>query len=307
MKLLLTIFFPCVFTQAALAGDTLRPVSFADSCALKLVPNAGYVPDLVTYKTQLGGFVCGNSVLNTPEKAQKYYWTDSSKTLTAIAFWFGQKIQSNTPGQIRAKVYRVNPQTGAPSDLIATSPTKPMNAIDTSDNLTVLNLASSVVLPDTFFVALDLSLLSPGDSAGLLSTRDGCFSGEQLAWEQDSTGAWVPFNDGTSITSWGLDIDMAIFPMGDFGLHTGAPPILESSISVFPNPAREKLFIQTNGKPADVWISDCSGRLVYSAHVNRSTFTHEIEVDTRNLRSGIYFLGMKSEFISAVRKIVVAD
>lgn len=291
--------------QLASASDTIKPLSFADTCAWIFIPNEGFVPDLVTYKTPLGGYVCGNSVLHTPEKAQKYYGTDSAKTLTAIAFWFGQKIQSSAPGQIKAKVYRVNPVTGAPADLIAESLAKPVHAVDTSDNLTVLNLANPVALPDTFFVALDVSLLAPGDSVGLLSTRDNCFSGEQLAWEKDSTGAWVPFNDGTSITSWGLDIDMAIFPVGDFGLHTRAEMIPSTSVSVFPNPAGEKLFIRSDGRPAGISISDLSGRLMHSVHVDYST--PEIEMDISSLCSGIYFLEIRNENFRAVRKIVIAD
>lgn len=297
-----------LFSQFLFASDTIKPVSYSDTCALKLVPSVGYVLDLVTYKTQLGGYVCGNSTLNTPEKAQKYYWTDSSKYITAVALWFGQKKQSVSPGQIRANIYRVNPVTGAPSDLIAESLAKSVSQIDTSDQYTVLNLSTPTLLPDTFFVALDLTLLSPGDSIGLLSTRDGCFSGEQLAWEKDSSGVWLPFNDGTSITSWGLDIDMAIFPVGDFGLHMGIKNIGEMNAVIYPNPASEKIFIEINesyGARAVIRISDLTGKNMYRPSVIQQN--ERIQIDVRDFNRGIYLLEIRGERKTTIAKIVIAD
>jgi len=294
------LFITLLFSQLVFANDTIKPVSYSDTCALD-----GAIPKLVTYKTQLGGYICGNSVLNTPEKAQKYYWSDSAKTLTAVAFWFGQKMQAPFPGLIKAKVYRVNPSTGAPAALLAESSMYSVGNIDTSDNLTVLNFSSPVMLPDTFFVALDLTLLSPGDSIGLLSTRDGCYSGEQLAWEKDSTGVWVPFNDGTSITSWGLDIDMAIFPVGDFGLHTTVEPIDESPAKVFPNPASDKIIIELQNENAFlIRVADMQGKFVYEN--NFLPREQRIELNTINFTPGIYFLEITSAKKTSAQKIIIA-
>lgn len=296
------LFLTLFSAQLVLASDTIKPVSYSDTCAL-----VGNIPNLVTYKTQLGGYICGNSVLNTPEKAQKYYWNDSAKTLTAVAFWFGQKIQAPFPGLIKAKVYRVNPSSGSPAALLAESSMYSVGNIDTSDNVTVLNFSSPTLLPDTFFVALDLALLAPGDSIGLLSTRDGCYSGEQLAWEKDSTGAWVPFNDGTSITSWGLDIDMAIFPVGDFGLHTAVEAVYESNVLVYPNPASEKIMIdlqKENQNSLSIQMLDLQGRALYTRDSNKQV--EQIEIETTDFTPGIYFLEIRSAQKTSVQKIVIA-
>ena len=65
------------------ASDTLRPVSFADTCARKFVPNVGVVPDLVIYvytpQGGFGGYICGNNDLNIPVKAQKYYFPHTGR------------------------------------------------------------------------------------------------------------------------------------------------------------------------------------------------------------------------------------
>jgi len=298
--LLKILFTALLCSQLVFASDTIKPVSYADTCAL-----VGNIPNLVTYKTQLGGYICGNSVLNTPEKAQKYYWSDSSKTLTAVAFWFGQKMQAPFPGLIKAKVYRVNPTNGKPSVLLGESAMRSVGNIDTSDNLTVLPFTNAIALPDTFFVALDLTLLSPGDSIGLLSTRDGCYSGEQLAWEKDSTGTWVPLNDGTIITSWGLDIDMAIFPVGDFGLHTGVETIHEEDVLVYPNPASEKIFINLQTKNAlSLQVLDLQGRALYTSDFRKRE--GQIEIETTHFTPGIYILEIKSTKNRSVQKIVIA-
>ena len=296
------LFIALLCARLVFASDTIKPVSYSDTCAL-----VGTLPNLVTYKTQLGGYICGNNVLNTPEKAQKYYWSDSSKTLTAVAFWFGQKMQAPFPGLIKAKVYRVNPASGKPSVLLGESMAGSVGNIDTSDNLTVLPLANALTLPDTFFLALDLSLLTPGDSIGLLSTRDGCFSGEQLAWEMDSTGAWVPFNDGTSITSWGLDIDMAIFPVGDFGLHTAVELIQESDVLVYPNPASEKIVIdlqKEKGNTLSIQLRDLQGRALYARELSNQE--KQIQIETTRFTPGIYFLEIRSAQKTSAQKIVIA-
>lgn len=297
---LLTAAILLFFAFNAVASDTLKPASYADTCALN-----GNIPDLVTYKTPLGGFICGNNALNTPEKAQKYFWNDSARTLTAVAFWFGQKQQAVFPGNIRAKVYRAHPLTGSPTLLLGESTLESVGNIDTSDQLSVLSFTNSILLPDTFFVALDLSLLSPGDSIGLLSTRDGCYSGEQLAWEKDSAGAWTPLNDGTAITSWGLDIDMAIFPVGDFGLHTGMSIPQRKSTSVFPNPAREKIFVDLQNEPGSffcVELFDLQGQVQYKKFFHVKA---RIEIETMLFNPGAYFLTVKSEKLNSVQKIMI--
>lgn len=288
------------FTLRTVASDTLRPVSFSDSCAL-----TGIFPDLVTYKTPLGGFICGNNVLNTSEKAQKYYWTDSLKMLSAVAFWFGQKIQAPFPGLIRAKVYRVNAANGSPESLLGESNVFSVGNIDTVNHLSVVFFPAPLALPDTFFVSLDLSLLNPGDTVGLLSTRNGCFSGEQLAWEKDSMGIWVPMNDGTNITSWGLDIDMAIFPIGDFGLHTSAPTLRKNDMWVYPIPAAEKVRIALgNELPLlSLRIVNAHGEIVYQEKEIRK-YPHEIAIAA--FPPGIYFLEAHNAQTTGVKKLVIS-
>ncbi|GIV35109.1 MAG: hypothetical protein KatS3mg031_2644 [Chitinophagales bacterium] len=295
------------------AADTLRPASFADTCARKNIQPVGEVPDLVTYvytpQSQFAGFICGNSDLNLPVKAQKYATAYNPATLTAIAYWFGEKILTDSFAVIRGMVFAADMLTGAPGTLLAITDSFPATAIDTSNRLTVLPLPSPVLLPDTFFVALDVSGVSGGNYVGLLSTKDGCYSGKQLAWERDSLGNWHPFNDGTTITSWGLNIDMAIFPIGDFGLHTSIERTMPESLQVTleANHLHIRFHLQT-ASALTLTLIDRMGRQMWQQQTPQAANgLHQIQTVLPPLSSGLYLLTFAVGGETHVQKIFLSQ
>ena len=269
------------------------------------------IPDLALFINPLGGYICGNSIYKIRTKAQKFYYENG--VLKQVAFLIRKKTQAVFPGVIRAGVYNVDPMTGAPDSLLAHSSFFPVGNIksfinvDSADNHTIVTFQDSVQLPDTFFVGLDLTFLAPGDSSqgitgdtiGLWSTREGCFSGEQLAWEEDSAGVWHPFNDGTTSSSWGLDIDMAIFPIGNFVSDTIIDGIVQKelvTVNVYPNPADDYVVFKGDWRQAESQIDlfGIDGETVLTKTVQWDDSGSFI-LQTGHLPSGIYLFEISVE------------
>lgn len=294
--------FFIIFSDLQAQSDTLRPASFSDSCAGRTAPGGQYIPDLALYINPLGGYICGRSIYGMKTKAQKFYHKGGK--LKQVAFLIHKKTQAIFPGVIRVGVYNVDPITGAPDEILAYSSfysvgnIKSFVNIDSTSNFTIVNFNDTVLLPDTFFIGLDLTLLEAGDlsqgisgdTLGLWSTSDSCFSGEQLAWEEDSNGIWHPFNDGTMFSSWGLDIDMAVFPIGDFGfeLVDGLDKIRLREVKIFPNPASEGVFLKGdwNGN-VHIKLLDLAGRTVLEKLI-RHDKAGIYSLDIRQLEEGLY-------------------
>ena len=97
MKNLLAIFCIGFITINVKAQtDTLKPVSFSDSCSWRTTGDNKYIPDLALFSNPLGGYVCGRSTYEIKTKAQKFYHKDG--TLKQVAFLFGELTQSIFPG-----------------------------------------------------------------------------------------------------------------------------------------------------------------------------------------------------------------
>ncbi|NNF02732.1 MAG: T9SS type A sorting domain-containing protein [Bacteroidia bacterium] len=93
-----------------------------------------------------------------------------------------------------------------------------------------------------------------------------------------------------------------IIPYVSKGFPTGISPIIDKSISVYPNPAFDQIYIESiaNLKSVSVSIFDVQGVEVLSDPVIDAT-----KIDVSNLSNGVYTLVLNSGFnVSAVRFIV---
>ncbi|MCK5815992.1 MAG: T9SS type A sorting domain-containing protein [Flavobacteriaceae bacterium] len=82
--------------------------------------------------------------------------------------------------------------------------------------------------------------------------------------------------------------------------------VLENGITIFPNPASEKLFItnHTNFNLQKAIIYDVSGRVLYDIKISNSGSTKKINIEA--LAQGVYFLKIISDKAS-ITKIFVVD
>ena len=77
----------------------------------------------------------------------------------------------------------------------------------------------------------------------------------------------------------------------------------EYSLNIFPNPASNKLFVQTNGWEGkkEIKIFDISGRTVF---IDNSTDTKS-EIDVSTFPKGIYLVSVKNNIHKVVKKIKI--
>lgn len=80
------------------------------------------------------------------------------------------------------------------------------------------------------------------------------------------------------------------------------PEFIENNLSVFPNPADNKVYIQLNGvEISNVQVSDMTGRQI-GTHTSSYQY---VELDVSDYKAGTYFLQINTEIGSLVRKVVV--
>ena len=79
--------------------------------------------------------------------------------------------------------------------------------------------------------------------------------------------------------------------------HLNAVPVINAkSIKAFPNPVTDKLVIQTGNSlisTRDLLITDLSGKIYRGMNINK-TGPYSLEINMSTLKSGIYFIKVKS-------------
>ncbi|MFN2396259.1 MAG: T9SS type A sorting domain-containing protein [Bacteroidales bacterium] len=74
-----------------------------------------------------------------------------------------------------------------------------------------------------------------------------------------------------------------------------------TDVKIFPNPANNNVFIRSGDMILDVWISDVTGKQVYSEVINNT----EAKVSVENLQSGIYIVGIYTQQGITVKKLQI--
>ena len=212
---------------------------------------------------------------------------------------------SSNPGYINMVLYDVDPLTYAPKNLLYTSDPLNLSAIDTTmGNLTYIFAPFSIqLMTDSFFIGFELHL-NTGDQLGCASTKDGCYEGIQLAWEQRSDNSYHPMNESGS-SDWGMDMDFWIFPImqlpgtGISNLNVSTEP------DISPNPTNGKVTIQFNDEAnlsQILCVFNITGELVFKEPVFGKSVE---EIDLSQLPSGIYSVVLSGNQI--FRKTVVIE
>lgn len=114
---------------------------------------------------------------------------------------------------------------------------------------------------------------------------------------------WV---EGASPGSIFFDINNKPFaitaPVGINELHSAL-----SNISVYPNPAKDKVTVYLGNISGSTTISvlNTIGQTVQSIRINKPSQTAETTIDTDNLASGLYFIRVENAAGTAERKLVI--
>jgi hypothetical protein len=282
------------------AMDTLFPTIFDDECSDTLW---SFQPS-----TQWGNVFGTNGFLDA-EKAQKFRFDDAATyTVFDIGVFFSQASVVGD-GNLRVKIYSVNPRDGGPDDLLGTSDDIKVSDIQIDDEnlaITFFDLAEPIeVNQDAFFVSVDFtSLYETSDTVGVFHTDVDCGSGED-AWELFN-GQW-----GNMFDSWGeLQSEMAIVAFVDFQESTSTEDINEYvSFNTFPSPARDVLNIQytlQESTPVNIELYGLDGkRMVMLPQGRQSTGNHNMQMDVSDWNNGSYLARITTEKGVITRKVIV--
>jgi hypothetical protein len=117
-----------------------------------------------------------------------------------------------------------------------------------------------------------------------------------VRWE-DGLGATLGTSTSLSYTMPAADATLTAV----FQSTINVEELVVGSVELFPNPARERVTIRTEGMIEQVFITDITGRMVYSADVNES----ELTLNTGNFNTGIYLVRIHTAEGVVVKKMEV--
>ena len=270
--------------------DTLFPPIFAEECANTVVsfePTDGW------------GYVSGTNNFMDLEKAQKFSFEEEGmfSVMEVGVFFIDAALVGD--GNLRAKIYSVNEETGGPGELLGTSNDLKASEVVTDDEELVLTLFNfdmpAAGSGDAFFVSIDFAdLYTTNDTVGIFLSDVDCGSGED-AWEFFGD-QWVRMFD-----SWGgLESDLFMAVVVDFQGSTSTNDISETlSVTTYPSPASDVINVNYSLKdPSTVLLEVYSldgKRVVALPQGRQSTGTHNIQLQVDEWESGTYLTRISTD------------
>jgi PKD repeat protein len=261
------------------------------------------------YPAQGGGYVTGNNGYGDVAKAQAYTPVNSTSYISDIIVYIGDIINtSGDPNSALAFVIYDMDGTGTSTGGTVAAPGTILGAGSitlsqlTTANPILIGMPSTVTVTGPYAVGVDFSLLSAGDTVGIVSTTDGDANGAELAWEQWDTGAWH-----TLLEAWPLDVDMVLIPIECDQLPVGIETKVEASeFYIFPNPTNNVLNVVSGSdlsNTSTLSVIDISGQLI-----SETTLTNkQTAIDVSQLAAGIYFAKLTTDSKTKTLKFIIAE
>jgi sugar lactone lactonase YvrE len=165
-------------------------------------------------------------------------------------------------------------------------------AVDASGNVYVADSDNNEIRKITPIGLV--STLAGSTSSG---STNGQGSSASFSWP---TGVAVDASDNVYVTD-GLNNEIRKITIASTTTPT-LNDIKRSSISIFPNPAKDLLNINLSDVNGTLSISDIQGSLVLTQAVNGK----QVQLSTASLQNGIYLLNVVSDGASYVTRVVIA-
>jgi len=262
------------------------------------------------YSSPNGGYAFGNNGYGDKAKAQTYSDTNSF-VLREVLLIFGDVVfeSQDSSSMIRVNIYD-NYGEGvtsagvsdsiAPDSVLAFVDVPVYELMDDGSFSQADFSSSDLVIFNRFSVGIDFTLLSIGDTVGLMSTTDGDAGGTLNAWELTANDVWFTVEE--SAYSWGLDVDLAIFPVIDENDPAGVSEKEELKWSFYPNPSTETVWLSTESRDQwDIVVHDMLGKIVYTD----SFFGENKEVNVEGFGNGVFLLSISNEKWTSWQRLVV--
>jgi len=293
--------------QNARAMEGVSPPSFGDDCSLSVT---GY-----TISDNIWGFVVGTNDYGDLEKAQLLEFTGSATYSVIAVFASFSDYSAVGNGEIRAKIYAYDEDSGLPGELLGTSDSTLVSDIAPTDSIVqftpflFLGDQAPIVNNSSFVASIDISALyETEDTVGIFHTNDSCgFGGDSFErWLEGDV--WVRMD-----TAWGLNLDFIITAVVEFDEATSADEFVKhNGLELYPaspNPARYTTNLNYGLDKVDkvtIDIFDAQGKRIKSLErQGQSTGRHQEQILTHDMSAGTYFYRISNSAGSLVSRFVV--
>jgi len=240
---------------------------------------------LTIYGEQNGGYVSGNNSYGDLAKADYFTGATNGWKISDVYIYFG--IATGSSSQVPVKIWNDNGTGNSPSTVLGTVNVALSSIVSDvqAQAPTLVHFNTPVTIDGSFFVGVVLPTVA-GDTVAIVTNTDGD-TNPGTAWEQWSDNVWYEYSN---LNSWGLNVQHAIWPIvcNPTNIETSAA---NSHVSIFPNPANDKLnmyFGNYNGE-VQIDIYDLLGKQVYS-HVMNVNALSSNTVDISKLKAGMYII-----------------
>ncbi len=219
---------------------------------------------------------------------------------------YGQIFENNISMEIHGAIYWIGSRNGEEGNVIFTlweyseegvgdvlaSKTIAMADINPSTDFQdalVIEFDEPIVVSSDFFIGVDISDL--GEWEDEVYDLGNVFSfpgtGRPIALVKEDDGEWVP------VLEYGADVDISIFPLVIKKDEVSVPKTAldNTSINLYPNPARDRVVIRSEEKIKEVRIIDLSGRTV----LQQTAGAVETSLITSGLKEGLYLVNVYTE------------
>lgn len=264
--------------QLKVAEDTLLADTFSFT-----------TPAIYAAPSIIGGYASGNNGYGDVAKAQTFNPRRAVYVHGAIV-WFGVKEYTSNADTSVVNINMYNMAFNATGtstlgpklcpDTVNQRVGIKMADIDTSVNFTqganVVTWASPFYSDSLFAVGFSFEDLEAGDTLAAYTNLNGEATTVENSFELESTGTWKTLN-----YNWGLDVDLAIFPIVEY-TATGVNTAFATKPNIYPNPAHQFISV-TQPDVASYVLYNTQGQAL-------ATGTNAKRIDTTTLPNGTYYL-----------------
>jgi hypothetical protein len=300
--------------RVAVAGPLLDPAFTPSTTVQSVAPTdtitgpADWTQAATLYNSQNGGYVCGVNGYADLQKAQIYspsFYSVNEMIVFGAMYWFGGKTVGAN-GNVAMRVYNLDgtgvstlgnvacPGTATVSDNVA------IGSVDTSLSLAncyIHTFSAPQFMQTDFAVGFSVAGCGAGDTIGLVTTTDGNSGGFEGSWEEWSDNTWHSFLEPNN---WGLDLEMAIFPIVEMGTGMGESSLNGISVgftggNAFTTSTTLNYTLADASEKVTIRIVDAQGRLISEEVRNgQAAGAYTYAIDGTNLAAGVYYVQIQT-------------
>jgi hypothetical protein len=241
------------------------------------------------------GYVFGTNTDNDLAKGQ-VFWLEEEIALEGAIFWFPHVEYGG--GTLTFRVWDMS--SGGVGEVLA-SKTVSIGDIVPAENFEEafhLSFDEPVYVSGDYMVGFVMDDVA-GSELALAASLQGEGGNLGLVYEQWNSGSWH-----LVLQSWGLDVDLAIFPLKYTGDVPTSAPVVEATVEMklYPNPTSDFLNISSPEPMHEVRILDMLGKVVHTAQPNSA----DARIDTQGFWPGIYFVQVFTERAVTTKRVQVS-